>query len=88
MLTPKELEQSPLFSGISYEEYLLMFDCFRARQKSFRPEDLVYDFSAPESSAVGIIERGTASLIRIDRIGGAGARRRFWTESGVCCLRQ
>ena len=73
MLTPKELEQSPLFSGISHEEYLLMFDCFQARQKSFRPEDLAYDFSAPGNSAVGIIERGTASPIRLDREGTSPA---------------
>lgn len=69
MLTQRELQQSPLFSGISYEEYLLMFDCFRAKQKSFRPDDIIYDFSVPSSNAVGIIERGSASLIRIDRDG-------------------
>ena len=69
MLTQRELQQSPLFSNISYEEYLRMFTCFQARQKSFRPDEIVYDFSAPASDAVGIIERGSASLIRIDREG-------------------
>ena len=69
MLTQKELQQSPLFSGITHEEYLRMFDCFQAKQKSFRPDDVVYDFSMPASNSVGIIERGSASLIRIDRDG-------------------
>ena len=46
-----------------------MLTCFQAVQKSFRPEDMIYDFSAPKNNAVGIIERGTAQLIRIDAEG-------------------
>ena len=69
MLTQQELERSPLFRDISYEEYRRMLTCFQAVQRSFRPEELIYDFSAPKSDAVGIIERGTAQLIRIDEEG-------------------
>jgi len=69
MLSKQELEKSPLFQGIQYEEYLRMLTCFQAVQKSFRPDDLIYDFSEPGNNAVGIIERGNAALIRIDEEG-------------------
>ncbi|MBE6963220.1 MAG: Crp/Fnr family transcriptional regulator [Ruminococcaceae bacterium] len=69
MLVQQELEQSPLFRNISYEEYRRMLTCFQAVQRSFRAEDLIYDFGAPKNDAVGIIERGTAQLIRIDEEG-------------------
>lgn len=46
-----------------------MLDCFQAVQRSFRTDDLIYDFSSKESDAVGIIERGEASVIRIDKDG-------------------
>ena len=69
MLSQQELKNSPLFQNISQEEYLRMLTCFQAVQKSFQPEDLIYDFTAPGSNAVGIIERGTAQLIRIDELG-------------------
>ncbi len=69
MLSRQELEKSPLFQDISYEEYCRMLDCFQAVQRSFRTDDLIYDFSSKESDAVGIIERGEASVIRIDKDG-------------------
>lgn len=69
MLSKQELEKSPLFQGIQYEEYLRMLTCFQAVQKSFRADDLIYDFSDPGNNAVGIIERGNAALIRIDEEG-------------------
>lgn len=69
MLSRQELEKSPLFQDISYEEYCRMLDCFHAVQRSFRTDDLIYDFSSKESNAVGIIERGEASVIRIDKDG-------------------
>jgi CRP-like cAMP-binding protein len=69
VLSRRELEKSPLFQGIQYEEYLRMLTCFQAVQKSFRPDDLIYDFSEPKTDAVGIIERGNAVLIRIDEDG-------------------
>lgn len=69
MLSLQELEKSPLFQDISYEEYCRMLDCFQAVQRSFRTDDLIYDFSSKESNAVGIIERGEASVIRIDKDG-------------------
>lgn len=69
MFSQRELEKSPLFQGIRYEEYQRMLTCFQAVQRSFRPEELVYDFSEPRNDAVGIIERGQAVLIRIDEDG-------------------
>ena len=69
MFSKQELEKSPLFQGIQYEEYLRMLTCFQAVQRSFRPDDLIYDFSELKNDAVGIIERGNAALIRIDEEG-------------------
>lgn len=71
MLTQQEMEKSPLFQDISYEEYLRMLTCFQAVQKHFQPEEVIYDFGRPGSNAVGIVERGTAQLIRIDEEGVA-----------------
>lgn len=69
MLTQQEWGKSPLFQNISYEEYQRMLICFQATQKTFRPEDVMYDFSELRNNSVGIIERGTAQLIRIDEEG-------------------
>ncbi len=69
MLTQQDLEKSPLFQDISYEEYLRMLTCFQAVRRSFRTDELVYDFAAPKNDAVGIVERGEAALIRIDEEG-------------------
>lgn len=66
MLNEQELKQSPLFHDISYEEYRGMLTCFQAIQRSFRADELIYDFT---SDAVGIVEQGEASLIRIDEEG-------------------
>ena len=71
MLSQQELEKSPLFQDISYEEYRSLLTCFQAVQKSFRADDLIYDFSFPKNDAVGIVERGCAALIRIDEEGVA-----------------
>ena len=71
MLTQQEMERSPLFQGINYDEYQRMLTCFQAVQRSYRPEEMIYDFSKPNQNVVGIIERGTASLIRIDADGVA-----------------
>jgi CRP-like cAMP-binding protein len=69
MLTQQEWGKSPLFQNISYEEYQRMLICFQATQKVFRSEDVMYDFSERNNNAVGIIEHGTAQLIRIDEEG-------------------
>ena len=69
MLTQEELERSPLFENIHYDEYRRMLSCFHAVQKSFRPDELIYDLGEPGSDAVGIVERGEAVLIRIDEDG-------------------
>ena len=70
MLTPEELKNSPLFQDIGYENYRQMLACFQAVPKSYRPEEVIYDFSDP-SGSVGVVERGEASLIRIDEEGVA-----------------
>lgn len=70
MLTPEELKNSPLFQDIGYENYRQMLACFQAVPKSYRPEEVIYDFSDPGGS-VGVVERGEASLIRIDEEGVA-----------------
>ena len=69
MLTEEELKMSPLFQDISYDEYVRMLTCFHAVHKSFRPDELIYDFMAEKNDAVGVIERGEAALIRIDEDG-------------------
>ena len=69
MLTQEDLERSPLFENISYQEYCRMLTCFQAVQRTFRPDERVYDFGSPKNDAVGIMERGEAALIRIDEDG-------------------
>ena len=69
MLSARELESSPLFRNITYEEYRRMLTCFQAVQRSYLAEELVYDFSASRTDAIGIVERGSVSLIRIDEEG-------------------
>ena len=69
MLTQEELTRSPLFQDIAYDEYRRMLTCFQAAQRSFRPDELIYDFTDSRSDAVGIVERGEAALIRIDEKG-------------------
>ena len=66
MLSEQELEKSALFHGIGYQDYREILSCFQAVQRSFRPDDLIYDFT---SDAVGVVERGQASVIRIDEDG-------------------
>lgn len=68
MLSVQELEKSPLFHDINYQDYQEILTCFQAVQKSFRADELIYDFS---TDAVGVVERGQASLIRIDEEGVA-----------------
>ena len=68
MLTEAELRESPLFAGIDYESYLAMYTCFQAVSRSYRPDDVIYDFSSSQN-VVGIVERGEAALIRIDADG-------------------
>ena len=69
MLNAQELETSPLFRNITYEEYRRMLTCFQAVQRSYLAEELIYDFSAFRTDAIGIVERGSAALIRIDEEG-------------------
>jgi len=68
MLSEQDLEKSPLFNDISYQDYREILSCFQAVQRSFRADELIYDFS---SDAVGVVELGQVSLIRIDEEGVA-----------------
>ena len=52
MLTQEELAQSPLFENIRYDEYRRMLSCFHAVQKTFRPDELIYDLGATGGDAV------------------------------------
>lgn len=69
MMDREELRRSPLFENISYEEYQRMLTCFQAVHKSYRPDEVIYDFGESGQNAVGIIEKGQAELIRIDEDG-------------------
>ena len=46
-----------------------MLDCFQATEKTFQTDDVIYDLTVPGSDAVGILERGVASVVRIDEAG-------------------
>ena len=69
MLTKGELAGSPLFAGIRYEDYRQMMECFQARQRSFRPGDVIWERSSAVSGDLGVIEKGRASVIRVDEEG-------------------
>ena len=71
MLTAQELEKSPLFRNINYEDYSRMLTCFQAVQKSYPADQQIYDFDTSRTDAIGIVERGSVSLIRIDEAGVA-----------------
>ena len=66
MQNNQELTRNPLFDGISCVECQEMLTCFQAVRKSFRADELIYDFN---SDAVGIVEQGEAALLRIDEEG-------------------
>lgn len=71
MLKQEEFEKSPLFQDISYEEYVRMLSCFQAVRRSFRSDELICDLASPQADVVGVLERGSAALIRIDEEGVA-----------------
>lgn len=56
----------PLFRGISETDCKELLECFHAVRREFRADELIYDFS---SDAVGVLEWGEASLIRVDEEG-------------------
>ncbi len=70
MLTREELEKSPLFQGHRVRELpCRCWTAFRRCSGAFRVDEVIYDFSGPTDNAVGVVERGEASLIRIDEEG-------------------
>ena len=80
MLSEQELEKSQLFRGIGYQDYTELMTCLQAVQRSFRPDELIFDFS---TEAVGVVERGQAALIRIDEDGVATVMEDLG-PGGVC----
>lgn len=78
MLSLEELRKSPLFQDIRYEDYLSMCTCFQATSRSYRPDDVICDFSG-SCDAVGVVERGEAALIRIDEDGVETVLERLYT---------
>jgi CRP-like cAMP-binding protein len=60
-----ELADSALFNGISKEEIISMTSCFNAKMQHFLSGDTIYDFSQG-SREIGLIENGTAYMMRID----------------------
>ncbi|MDR3730119.1 MAG: Crp/Fnr family transcriptional regulator [Oscillospiraceae bacterium] len=70
MMTREELAKSPIFEGISYESYLAMVDCFHARTKTYQNGEIILSFGEG-SQAVGIVEEGSAALLRIDTDGNS-----------------
>lgn len=69
MQSEQEFKNGPLFSNVTYEEYLRMLTCFQAVSKSFRSEALICDFNDNTCNTVGIIEKGDAVLVRTDEDG-------------------
>ena len=69
MLTVTELQTSPLFRNISYEDYRRMLTCFQAVQRSYAADQQIYDFATSRPDVIGVVERGSVSLIRIDEEG-------------------
>ncbi len=47
MLSARELESSPLFRNITYEEYRRMLTCFQAVQRSYLTEETGLRLFAP-----------------------------------------
>lgn len=69
MLTEQEFLKSPLFADIAYGEYLRMLSCFQAKERSFHSDEVIWDLTRETTDVVGIIERGEASLVRVDEEG-------------------
>lgn len=62
-------DYSPLFRGISDEQRREMRSCFGVVERSFRADDVIYDF-ADGRNMIGILQSGTAVVERIDEKGG------------------
>ena len=61
--------RTPLLEGVTAQEYQTMRTCLGVYEQSFRPDEVVYDFSDGRG-LLGIITRGSAVVERIDRQGG------------------
>ena len=61
-------DYSPLFRGISDGERKEMRACFGVVERTFRTDDVIYDFSDGRNM-IGILQSGTAVVERIDEKG-------------------
>lgn len=64
-----ELMKSPLFDNISGESLQAMCNCFGVVDRTFRPDEVIYDFDQ-HRDIVGVVVSGSAYIERIDESGG------------------
>ena len=76
-----DIGASPLFRDISEESLQAMCACFDMREYTFRPGELVYDFSEGRNM-VGVLTKGAAVIERIDHQGSRTILERL-EEGGV-----
>ena len=76
-----DIGASPLFRDISEESQQAMCACFDMREYTFRPGELVYDFSEGRNM-VGVLTKGAAVIERIDHQGSRTILERL-EEGGV-----
>lgn len=62
------IPQTPVFEGITAEECRRIYECFGVQERSFGPEDHIYDFKRGGHS-IGILVSGSALVERVDRRG-------------------
>ena len=60
--------QVTLFEGIQEQDCRAMMDCFGVTLRSFRAGQTILEYGSG-NSLVGILQQGTASLVRVDRDG-------------------
>ena len=76
-----DIGASPLFRDISEESQQAMCTCFDMREYTFRPGEVVYDFSEGRNM-VGVLTKGAAVIERIDHQGSRTILERL-DEGGV-----
>ena len=62
------MEQFPLFRNITAEQWQDMQRCFGVVERSYRPDDVIYDFG-DGGNRIGIVLSGSAVVERIDAQG-------------------
>lgn len=59
-----------LFEGIEEEECRAMMDCFHISLRRFRAGQTIFEYG-DDSDWIGILQKGRARLVRVDRDGGS-----------------